>query len=87
MNNIIVTKTKEIKMVLWFKMPDGRCAYKPPYTAEEQFDFYNRVNHGPFTRVHSEAKSRSALLQQPQEAKHLSSNLLQDDQSTPDHHQ
>lgn len=86
MVKLSLTKTKEITMVLWFKMPDGRCAYKPPYTAEEEHDLYQRVNHGPFTRVHPVAKSQSALPQQPQEAKPHSSTLLQADQSSPDHH-
>ena len=43
---------------------NGLFYHEPPYTEEEELDFYARINHGPFTFLHGRPPSaeRSKLL-------------------------
>jgi hypothetical protein len=42
------------------KGADGGYFHEPPYTWEEEQDFYRRVSNGPITVVHAPAAKKSA---------------------------
>lgn len=39
-------------MVLAFKLPNGAEMHEPPYTDEEEMDFYRRIGCGPIAILH-----------------------------------
>lgn len=68
-------------MVLAFKLPNGAEMHEPPYTEEEELEFYRRIGGGPVSILHDpEAMKRlEARLRLPPEAQHPSSKRHQDD--------
>lgn len=39
-------------MVLAFKLPNGAEMHEPPYTEEEEMEFYRRIGGGPISILH-----------------------------------
>ena len=49
--------------------PEGHVYHEPPYTKEEQDDFYRRVGSGPVTIVHGTRSPRSPVPKPPEPPK------------------
>jgi len=68
-------------MVLAFKLPNGAEMHEPPYTEEEELEFYRRIGGGPVAILHDPEmlKRLEARLQQPPAGPSPSSMPHQDD--------
>lgn len=68
-------------MVLAFKLPCGFEMHEPPYTEEEELEFYRRIGGGPVAILHDPERMKrlEARLQQPPAGPSPSSMPHQDD--------
>lgn len=48
-------------MVLAFKLPSGAEMHEPPYTEEEELEFYRRTGGGPISILHSDEAAAKRL--------------------------